>query len=119
VDIPVVEITSDVMATGAVLVSFQARNGSAIWTPLPFQFVASGGDYIYNIVYEVSEGNIRLHFFNMLNSAGAAYPDLSTKVIATYTFKYTVIGGTALEDMEVSGVDLSNHAQVMEYLAAQ
>ena len=118
VDIPLAEITADVIATGAVLVSFQARSGYPNWTPLPFQFVPFSGDYIINIVYEVTEGNIRLHYFYMKNDAGVTTPDLGSAEIATYTFKYTVRGGTALEDMEVSGIDISDHEQILEYLAA-
>ena len=63
------------------------------------------------------EGAIRLHFFNMPNSAGAPVPDLQSYTIATYMFKYTVIEGNALETMTARGVDISDHDQVMDYLA--
>ena len=116
VDIPVEGITPDIISAGAVLVFFEARPGSGNWTPLPFQFVDGGGQYIYNIVYEVMEGMVRLHFFNMLNSTGATTPDLQTYQIPTYTFKYTVIEGNALEAMAAREVDLADHDRVMEYL---
>ena len=119
VDIPVDEITPEIISTGVVLVFFEAYPGTGNWTPLPFQFVEGGGGHIFNIVYEVSEGMIRLHFFFMANSAGAIVPDLSTYSIATYTFKYTVIEGTALQAMTAVGVDLTDHDRVMEYLATQ
>ena len=118
VDIPVPEITSDIISAGAVLVFFEAEPGSGNWTPLPFQFVDGTSAYIYNIVYEVMEGNIRLHYFNMRNSAGATLPDLHAVVIPTYTFKYTVIEGNALQAMTAREVDVTDHDQVMEYLAA-
>jgi hypothetical protein len=117
VEIPVAEITPDIIANGAVLVSFEARPGFGNWTPLPFQFVDFNAAYIFNVVYEVSEGVVRLHFFYMLNSPGATIPDLETAVIPTYTFKYTVIEGTALEAMAAREVDVTDHDQVMEYLA--
>ena len=117
VDIPVAEITPEIISTGVVLVSFGAMPASGMWTPLPFQFVAGGYQYIYNIVYEVMEGAIRLHFFNMPNSAGVTVPDLQSYTIATYTFKYTVIEGNVLEGMTARGVDISDHDQVMDYLA--
>jgi hypothetical protein len=117
VEIPVAEITPDIIANGAVLVSFEARPGFGNWTPLPFQFVDFNAAYIYNVVYEVSEGVVRLHFFYMLNSPGATIPDLETAAIPTYTFKYTVIEGTALEAMAAREVDVTDHDQVMEYLA--
>ena len=117
VEIPVAEITPDIIANGAVLVSFEARPGFGNWTPLPFQFVDFSAAYIFNVVYEVSEGMVRLHFFYMLNYLGAATPDLETAAIPTYTFKYTVIEGTALEAMAAFEVDVTDHDQVMEFLA--
>ena len=117
VDIPVAEITPEIISTGVVLVSFEARPASGKWTPLPFQFVEGSSQYIFNVVYEVMEGAIRLHFFTMLNSAGASLPDLQTYTIPTYTFKYTVIEGNVLETMTARGVDISDHDQVMDYLA--
>lgn len=119
VDIPVEEITPEIISTGVVLVFFEAYPGSENWTPLPFQFVEGGGNYIFNLVYEVREGLIRLHFFFMVNSSGATIPDLATYPIATYTFKYTVIEGNALQAMTASGLDLTDHDRVMEYLATQ
>ncbi len=117
VDIPVAEITSEIISAGVVLVSFEARPAFGLWTPLPFQFVEGGSQYIFNIVYEVMEGAIRLHFFFMPNSAGASIPDLQSYTIATYPFKYTVIEGNVLEAMTARGVDISDHDQVMDYLA--
>ena len=119
VDISVDAITSEIISAGVVLVFFEAYPGTGNWTPLPFQFVGPGGNYIFNIVYEVREGLIRLHFFFMLNSSDATIPDLATYTIATYTFKYTVIEGNALQAMTASGVDLADHDRVMEYLSAQ
>ena len=119
VDIPVAEITPDIIANGAVLVFFEAHPGSGNWTPLPFQFVAPGREYIINIVYEVMEGMVRLHYFNMANSPGVTLPNLETALIPTYTFKYTVIEGTALQAMQAHEVDVSDHDQVMEYLTAE
>ena len=119
VDVYVEEITPEIISTGVVLVFFEAYPGTGNWTPLPFQFVEGGGNYIFNIVYEVNEGLIRLHFFFMANSSGATLPDLATYPIATYTFKYTVIEGNALQAMTAGGVDLADHDRIMEYLAVQ
>ena len=119
VDIDVEEITPEIISTGVVLVFFEAYPGTGNWTPLPFQFVSGGATYTYNIVDEVSEGLIRLHFFFTPNSLGAALPSLETYTIATYTFKYTVIAGNALQAMTASGVDLTDHDRVMEYLKMQ
>jgi len=116
VDIPVAGITPEIISNGAVLVSFEADPGFGGMTPLPFQFVALNSQYIFSIVNEVTEGMIRLHFFFMLNSEGATVPDLSTYTIPTYTFKYTVIEGNALEVMTARGVDISDHDQVIDYL---
>lgn len=100
-----------------MLVFFESHPGSGNWTLLPFQFVASGYEYIYNIVYEVMEGMVRLHYFNMPNSSGVTLPDLETFEITTYTFKYTVIEGTTLEEMTTHEIDVTDHDQVMEFLS--
>ncbi len=117
VDIPVAEITPGIISAGAVLVTFESNPGSGNWTPLPFQFAGTSYDYLHNIVYEVMEGGIRLHFFNMPTSSGATPPNLETYILPTYTFKYTVIEGNVLETMTARGVDVSDHAQVIDYLA--
>ncbi len=117
VEIPVAEITSDIIANGAVLVSFEASSGSGNWTPLPFQFVERNAEYIICIVNEVSEGVVRLHYFYMMNSVGGTAPILDTVVIPTYTFKYTVIEGNALQAMAAREIDVTDYGQVMEYLA--
>lgn len=119
VDIPVAEITSEVLATGAILVSFEADPGSGSWVPLPFQYSGTSYDYLVNIVHEVSEGTIRLHYFNMPTSSDATLPDLETLSIPTYTFKYTVIEGTDLQAMTEDGIDISDYGRVVEYLAAR
>ena len=116
VDIPVEEITADIFSSGVVLVSFQANPGSGTWTPLPFHFASQDWTCLHTIVYEVSEGLIRLHYFNIPNQSGATLPDLSTWPLPTYTFKYAVIAGNAIEEMATAGVDVSDHGQVMEYL---
>jgi len=116
IDITVPEITSGIISAGAVLVSFEARPGSGLWTPLPMQFVDAYEDYMYNVVYELQGGMIRLHFFIMLNSAGASYPDLQNWDIAPYTFKYTVIEGDLLDSMAAREIDVNDHAEILEYL---
>jgi len=119
VDIPVAEITPDIISAGAVLVFFEAYPSSGAWTPLPLQFVNGGQSFIYNIVYEVAEGNIRLHYFYMANDVGATLPNLQAASIPTYTFKYVVIEGNALDAMTALEVDFSDHDQVMENLVKQ
>jgi len=116
VDIPVEEITPDIISTGLVLVFFEAHPGSGNWTPLPFQYVSFGAAYAYNLVYDVMEGMIRLHYFYSLNDLSGTIPDLQNAVIPTFTFKYMVIEGTALEAMLAREVDVSDHDRITEYL---
>ncbi|MCK4539411.1 MAG: hypothetical protein KAV42_11500 [Candidatus Krumholzibacteria bacterium] len=118
VNIPVAEITPDFISTGLVLVFFEAVPGSGEWAPLPFQFTSFGSQYNFNIVYEVEEGVIRLHYFYSINTAGATVPTLETAVIPTYTFKYMVIEGTELQAMAASEIDISDHDRITEYLAS-
>ena len=118
VEIPVTELTPEFISTGHVLVFFEATPGSGEWTPLPFQFLDSSRTFNYNIVYEVTAGIIRLHFFHTINDAGGSFPELENKLIPTYTFKYMVIEGSVFEAMAAREVDVSDLDEVTEYLAS-
>lgn len=118
VDIPVDEITAGIIETGVVLVSFRATQ-DVYWTPLPFHFPSMDWSYLHTITFEVSEGLIRLHYFNIPNQTGATLPDLQTWELPTYSFKYSVIAGDAIAEMEADGIDTSDHGQVMEYAGAE
>ncbi len=116
VDIPGDELSPDIISTGLVLVFFEADPGSGTWTPLPFQYVTFGSEYAYNIVYDVMDGMIRLHYFYTRNDLSGTIPDLEMAVIPTYTFKYMVIEGTALAAILAREVDVSDHDRITEYL---
>jgi hypothetical protein len=113
VDIPVAAITAEIIAKGAVMVYFEAETGSNQWTPLPFELLHYTRAFFINVVYEVQEGMIRLHYFLM--SASAPAPDPATRVIPTYNFKYVVVEGTTLLTLQAGGVDLSEPDSVIEY----
>ncbi|UCF06093.1 MAG: hypothetical protein JSV33_03415 [bacterium] len=115
VDIPVAEITADIIANGAVLMYFEAETGSARWAPLPFELLHYTRAYFINVVYEVQEGMIRLHYFLMSAIPGVTPPDPATVVIPTYHFKYLVIEGTALLTLQAGGIDLSEPDRIIEY----
>jgi hypothetical protein len=119
VDITVAEITPELISTGLVLVFFEANPGSANWSPLPIRFTNFDAVYAYNITYEVSEGRIRLHYFYTPEGASGTLPGLNEAEIPTYTFKYIVIEGTALQAVLASGVDVSNHDRITEFLTLQ
>ncbi len=115
VDIPVAEITANIIANGAVLVYFEAETGSDQWTPLPFEFLHYTRAYFINVVYQVQEGMIRLHYFLMPATPGATVPELEALVIPTYDFKYVVIEGTTLLRLQAGGVNLSDPDRIIEY----
>jgi hypothetical protein len=117
VNIPVDAITPEILSSGVVIVTFIANNDSSNWSPLPLKFLTMSQQYFINITYEVSEGNIRLHYFYIPNAVGATLPDLSAAVLPTYTFKYTVIGGNTVEAMAAACVDVSDQDAVMDYIA--
>jgi hypothetical protein len=119
VDIPDSAITADIISDGMVLMFFEAMPGGGNWAPLPYQFTNFSSTFNYNIVYEVSEGMIRLHYFFTRISATATLPELSTVVIPTYPFRYVVVEGTALQTEGAGLVDLSSHDEVMEFLRTQ
>ena len=116
VNIPLEELTPEFISTGVVLVSFMAEPSQPYWTPLPFHFPSNDRTYLHTHVFEVMEGLIRLHYFNMPTTSTTSLPSLETWPIPTYTFKYTLIEGTTREVMEASGVDVTDYEQVMEFL---
>lgn len=119
VDIPVPEITADIMATGAVLVFFQPYPSEGVWSPLPYYFNSGYAGFSYCYVYQAMEGNIRLHHFYMPNDTNPTIPDLSAAVIPTFPFKYMIIGGEALQTADDKGIDLANHDDIVEKLIMQ
>ena len=102
-----------------VLVFFRPYAQSTDWVPLPFSFQALNGQMYYNIVAVPTTGKIRLHYFWTPNGSGGTVPaNLSTFVIPDYTFKYVVVGGSALASMVNARVDLDSFDAVMRFLQA-
>jgi hypothetical protein len=54
VDVAVPQITAEIIANGAVLVFFEPLPGSGRWAPLNYSFLAFGGEYFHNYVYEAT-----------------------------------------------------------------
>ena len=115
-EIPLAEITADIIEIGAVLMYIEAETGTDRWTMLPIEFLHYTREYFINIAYEVQEGMIRLHYFLMWAREGATLPDLGAHVIPTYEFKYVVIEGTALLRLQADGVDLSQPDRIIEHV---
>jgi hypothetical protein len=115
-DITTPQITDDILTNGMVLVFFRPFAQSTDWVPLPYSFQAFGGQFYYNIVAVPTAGKIRLHYFWTPNgSAGTVPNNLSTYVIPDYTFKYVVVGGSALASMVSARVDLNSYEAVMGF----
>lgn len=112
-------ITDDILNEGMVLVFFRLYAQSTDWVPLPFLFQAFNNQYYYNIAAVPTAGRIRLHYFwTPSGSAGTVPTNLSTYVIPDYTFKYVVVGGSALASMVSARVNLTSYEAVMGFLQA-
>jgi len=117
-DVALPAVTQGIIDSGMVLAYF-IPNPLTIpvnWTPLPFQFLDGSGNFFYDVVFQVSVGQVELgYFFQQINSAGTL-PVLSTYTIPTYTFKLVVISGSLTAQMKQQNVDVGNYDQVSHFL---
>jgi hypothetical protein len=116
-DVSFSKITQGLLDTGMVVVYF-APNATDTnqWSPLPYTFLAFGGAYYYNYVYESMPGKVRLHFFYTANGTGTAPNTLSTDVIPTHKYKIVAVTGTVSTAMRRDQVDVGDYKAVMNYL---
>jgi hypothetical protein len=114
------KVTTDVLATGAILVFFASSVVDSFqWTPLPFQFPGYNINYYYNYAFETMPGKVRLHYFYTTNTVGFTLPDLKADSIAPHKFKIVAISGTVSTSMNHAGVNALDYGQVANYLGLQ
>jgi hypothetical protein len=120
VELAVPEITQEIYDFGMVHVFLKVPDTlsgpPASWAPLPYQYLAFGGGYYYNLAYTYSVGSLRLFYFHTTNDSGTAPPSPASITLPDKSFKYVVTAGQAIESMANEGVDPNDHDALMRYL---
>jgi hypothetical protein len=116
-DVTFSKVTQGLLDSGMVMV-YMVPNATDTnqWAPLPYTFLAFGGAYYYNYVYETMPGKVRLHYFYTANGSGTTPTTLSTDVIPTQKYKIVAVTGTVSTAMRRDQVDSTNYKAVMNYL---
>ena len=116
-DVTFSKLTQGLLDSGMVMVYIAPNNvDSNQWSPQPYTFLAFGGAYYYNFVYESMPGKVRLHYFYTANGSGTAPTTLSTDIIPTHKYKIIALTGAISAAMKRDTVDVKNYNAVMHYL---
>jgi hypothetical protein len=116
-DVAFSKVTQGILDSGMVMVYMEPNaTDSNQWSPLPYTFLAFGGAYYYNFVYESMPGKVRLHYFYTANGSGPAPTTLSTDVIPTHKYKVIVLTGAISTAMRRELIDVGDYKAVMNYL---
>lgn len=116
-DVAFSKVTQGVLDSGMVIVYMEPNaTDSNQWSPLPYTFLAFGGQYYYNFVYESMPGKVRLHYFYTANGSGTAPTTLSTDVIPTHKYKIVALTGTVSTAMKRQLIDVGDYKAVMNFL---
>ena len=120
IDLDVPEITQEIFDLGMVHVFLmipESLVGEPVsWAPLPYQYLAFGSAYFYNLAYPYNVGKLTLYYYHTTNTESAAPPSPATVTIPDKTFKYVITAAEALGSMASEGVDLNDHDAVMRRL---
>lgn len=117
-DCPFSAVTADVLASGMVLAYFtpDPANSPNQWAPLPYTFLAFGGAFYYNFVYQTSVGSVRIHYFYTANGSGSAPTTLATDAIATRRYKLVAVSGKIAGAMRRAKVNVADESAVSKFL---
>lgn len=96
VDITEAMITQEIMDNGLVQVYFTPYETKTPYSSLPYSRQNSQATYNFNLDYTYEMGKIRLLFFLSAVYGAPAPPYVATWDIPSYTFKYVIIPGTAI-----------------------
>lgn len=114
------EITQEIYDGGKVQVYLKTISSHLgddhLWTPLPHEILAFGGEYYYNFTFKYDVGELYLYYYYTANGPDASTPDLSDADLPDYTFKYVVTAPAATQSMAKAGVSWKNHDEVMSFL---
>ncbi len=116
-DVAFSKVTQGILDSGMVMVYMEPNaTDSNQWSPLPYTFLAFGGQYYYNFVYESMPGKVRLHYFYTANGSGTSPTTLSTDVIPTHKYKIIALTGTVSTAMKRQLIDVGDYKAVMNFL---
>jgi hypothetical protein len=119
VELDVPEITQEIFDLGMVHVYFKVPDsliGDPVsWAPLPYQYLAFGSAFFYNIAFTYDVGKLRLFYFHTTNTEGSAPPSPTNVTLADKTFKFVITGARAIESLASAGVDPRDHDAVMRF----
>jgi hypothetical protein len=116
-DVNFSKVTQGILDSGMVMVYMEPNaTDTNQWSPLPYTFLAFGGGYYYNFVYETMPGKVRLHYFYTANGTGTAPSTLSTDVIPTHKYKIIALTGTLSAAMKRDQIDVGDEKAVLNYL---
>jgi hypothetical protein len=120
VELEVPEITQEIYDLGMVHVYLKVPDSltgnPVVWAPLPYQYLAFGSAYHYNIAFTFDVGKLTLYYFHTTNT-GEAPPSPTTVTLADKTFKYVITAAQAIESLASEGVDPYDPDEVMRFLA--
>jgi hypothetical protein len=120
-DVP--QITQEIFDLGMVHVFLKVPESlvgePVAWAPLPYQYLAFGSAYFYNLAYSYNVGRLTLYYYHTTNTEGQAPPSPANVTIPDKTFKYVITAAEAIEAMSSAGVDLADHDAVMRYLGQE
>ncbi len=120
VELSVPAITQEIFDLGMVHVFMKVPESLAgapvAWAPLPYQYLAFGSGYFYNVAFTYDVGKLKLYYFHTTNVQGTAPPSPATVTLPDKTFKYVITSARAIESMASEGVDPLDHEAVMRFL---
>jgi hypothetical protein len=119
VELEVPEITQTIFDLGMVHVYLKVPDSLVgdpnSWAPLPYQYLAFGSAYHYNVAFTYDVGRLRIYYFHTTNDAGVAPPSPTTITLPDKAFKYVITAASAIESMASAGVDPNDHDAVLRY----
>jgi hypothetical protein len=119
VTLEVPEITPDIFDLGMVQVFMKVPRSlvgePVAWAPLPYQYLAFGSAYFFNVVFTYEVGRLTLYYYHSTNTEGTAPPSPANVTLADKTFKYVITGARAIESLASEGVDPLDHDALMRF----
>jgi hypothetical protein len=117
IDVP--HITEDILYAGDIRVYMQnspTANPGA-WVSLPLDFILS--DYNIHYVNEIYVGQIKLYYIHTPNNPDATVPSVTNQLIPTRMYRWVVIEGSLISQMEEAKIDLDNYNEVEAFFVDQ
>jgi len=123
VTLAVPQITQEIFDLGMVHVFLKVPESlgapPVAWAPLPYQFLAFGDAYHYNIAFTYNVGTLRLYYYHSTNDDGVSPPSVTSLTLADMSIKYVITGAQAIELLARAGVDHQDHDAVLRFFQGE